>query len=85
MSSNYPPGGGFGVYDVGAVDQYCVNGHSWTAEMFDELGGRFYVRDDDSACPTCGADDILNNYPEALSDVEKIALAKRKAAKEGSK
>lgn len=38
------------------VDHVCANGHKWVVAMFDEAGGRFYFREDDALCPTCGSD-----------------------------
>jgi hypothetical protein len=51
-SFNMPYGADSCSYEV--VQQQCVNGHTWCADMFFELGGRFYVNDADEMCPECG-------------------------------
>jgi hypothetical protein len=72
LLSNYPPGGGFGIVAVGDAPQFCINRHHWQARMFSELGGLFYARDDDSACPRCEAEDIRNSFPETLTPEERL-------------
>ena len=43
--------------------QRCKDGHEWTAKMFNENGGGFYVDEDLAWCPTCGYPDVLNERP----------------------
>lgn len=38
-----------------AVPQSCWRGHRWTARMFFEWGGWFYVDENEGQCPECGA------------------------------
>lgn len=42
----------------------CESGHSWTAEVFSEYGGVFFVDDDAAICPACKGD--------ALDRIEEI-------------
>lgn len=54
--SNYPPGMTTGRSGTDwKVPQMCEHGHVWTTPMFNELGGGFYVDEDNGpVCPQCG-------------------------------
>jgi hypothetical protein len=58
--SNYPPGFSGRPSTPELRTQACINGHRWNAQMYDELGGGFYLDEDDADCPTCGQEDLFN-------------------------
>lgn len=63
MASNYPPewGSHYGDHpsDPEPRQQVCRNGHGWLAQMFNELGGGFYVDEDEAYCPALDKDGVM--------------------------
>lgn len=55
----YPPGESGRPSSEYISSQRCKNGHRWEARMFDELGGSFYVNEDEAYCPKCHQEDEL--------------------------
>jgi len=70
---NLPPGvNNYGDW-ADVTDQCCVNGHVWEACMYNELGGGFYVNEDDVYCPECGEYDGRHERDNEIRErVEKI-------------
>jgi hypothetical protein len=54
VKSNMPPGSDGRTRFDPAVPMQCKNKHPWTAPMYFELGGWFFVNEKDGDCPTCG-------------------------------
>ena len=54
--SNLPPGGGYVRPDQQVKHNCPACGTEWEATMYFELGGWFYVKDDDANCPECGTE-----------------------------
>lgn len=61
MSDYYPPGCNPGPSQSETVRHKCPKcGLVWVATMFWELGGWFYDCDDNSRCPNCGEEGLLD-------------------------
>ncbi len=64
MASNYPPGYSGGIDSMDNDNyQICKNGHIWTASMYSELGGGFYLDEAEGPyCPECN-EEAEYDYP----------------------
>ena len=56
MTNNYPPGE-TGATEAMLIKHICKDcTHEWMVDMYSELGGLFYLREEEVICPKCGSE-----------------------------